>query len=136
VIFDRWHNANIGASVGRFISSIENADFILVVGTPLYRQKYDNEINPGGSVVAAEVDLIHSRLTGTEHQKKSVLPILLEGMEANSFPPLMRGRVYADFRNESSYFSVLFDLVLTLYSIPFDNPAVSDLRGDLVSKNR
>lgn len=130
-IFDRWHNAEIGKSVPRFISLIETCDTIVVVGTPLYRKKYENKLSSTGSVVAAEVDLINVRMIGPEEQKNTVLPLLLEGDEAVSLPPLMRGRVFADFRREEDYFATIFDLILTLYDIPFDSLAVADLRESL-----
>ena len=82
-------------------------------------------------MVAAEVDLINLRMRGTEAQKKSLLPLLLDGEEEMSFPPLMRGRVYADFRREEYYLVNLFDLVLTLYRIPFGDVLVRDLRVKL-----
>src|SRR5262249_40200453 len=43
ILLDRWHNAQIGASVARFIERIEKCDRIIIVGTPLYRQKYENK---------------------------------------------------------------------------------------------
>jgi hypothetical protein len=131
VILDRKDNAQIGASIGRFISEIERSDYVAVVGTPLYRQKYEKKLSSTGSVVAAEVDLINLRLTATEEQKNMVLPLLLAGQEAAALPPLARGRVYADFRDESLYFAALFDLILTLYRIRVDQPAVADLREAL-----
>ncbi|HEX8293342.1 MAG TPA: hypothetical protein VF570_16395 [Pyrinomonadaceae bacterium] len=54
------------------------------------------------------------------------------GKEA-SFPPLVRGKVYGRFVEEEAYFPSLFDLVLTLYRIPFQHPAVEDLRDALRS---
>jgi small GTP-binding protein len=131
VVLDQWDNAAIGANISRFISRIEACDFILAVGTPTYRQKYENMVSIHGSVVAAEVDLINKRLIGTEAQKASILPLLLEGEEITSFPPLFHGRVYANFKREEYYFFSLFDLLLTLYSIPFDDPYVRDLREKL-----
>jgi hypothetical protein len=131
VILDRWHNAAVGAPVHRFISLIEKSRTIVVIGTPLYRKKYENKLSKTGSVVAAEVDLIAQRLLGTEKQKNTVLPVLLDGDEQKSLPPLLRGRNYADFRREAVYFAKLFDLILTLYSIPFESPAVADLRDAL-----
>ena len=113
------------------ISRIEECDFILAVGTPAYRQKYENKVSPQGSVVAAEVDLMSRRLIATEAQKASVLPLLLEGEEQTSFPPLLQGRVYANFKQEEHYLATLFDLVLALYHIPFDDPMVRDLRERL-----
>lgn len=81
--------------------------------------------------MAAEVDLISNRLMGTEAQKESVLPLLLAGEKRLSLPPLLHGRVFADFRNERAYFTTAFDLILSLYGIAPNNPAVADLRESL-----
>jgi hypothetical protein len=126
VVLDRWDNQRIGASVPRFVERIATCDRVVVVGTPLYRHKYDNEEPMGEYVVAAEGDLI-----GKERKKQSVLPVLLAGTEEKSFPPLLHGRVYADFRKEESYFPMAFDLILSLYEIEPRNPAVADLRESL-----
>jgi hypothetical protein len=75
--------------------------------------------------------LINNRMLGTEAQKKSIRPLLLAGTPEDSLPPLMQGRVYADFRTEANYFATLFDLVLSIYEIPFHSPAVADLRETL-----
>src|SRR5205085_2908378 len=115
VVLDRWAGATIGTDLPRFISQIEACNRIVVVGTPLYQQKYENKVSSMGSVVAAEVDLIQQRLLGTEDQKKTVLPVLLSGEPILSLPPLMRGKVFADFRRDEGYFAALFDLILTLY---------------------
>ena len=128
VILDRWENAEIGANIARFISRIKEADEVIVVGTPSYKQKY---LNRYGAVVAAEVDLIHQRLLGTEEQKRTVRPVLLEGDEEDSFPPLMVRRVYADFRRVEDYFTTLFDMIVTLFTLPFKSSAVADLRASL-----
>ena len=63
--------------------------------------------------------------------KCSVLPVLLAGTEESSFPPLLHGRVYADFREPESYFITAFDLILSLYEIPPTDLAVADLRESL-----
>jgi small GTP-binding protein len=131
VVLDRWHNAQIGASVTRFIERIEKSDRIVVVGTPLYRRKFEKKDSSTGYVVAAEVDVIANRLLGTEMQKESVLPLLLDSEKTASLPPLLHGRVYADFRDESAYFTTAFDLILSLYQLPPNHPAVADLRESL-----
>jgi hypothetical protein len=64
VVLDRWHSAQIGASVARFVERIEKSDRIVMVGTPLYRRKYENKDSSTGYVVAVEVDLISNRLLG------------------------------------------------------------------------
>ena len=136
VVLDRWDNQRIGASVSRFVERVAKCDRIVVVGTPLYQHKYDNKEPMGAYVVAAEGDLIGKRMIGTEAKKKSVLPVLLEGTEESSFPPLLQGRVYADFRDEDAYFTTAFDLILSLYEIPPSHRAVADLRESLESTYR
>jgi hypothetical protein len=132
VTLDRKDGASVGANLARFVSRIEGSDFVVVVGTPLYRAKYENKDPRAGSVVSSEVDLINLRLVGaTEEEKQTVLPLLLEGDERAALPPTMRGKVYADFRRDDLYFPSLFDLVLTLYRIDFEHPAVADLREGL-----
>ena len=60
-----------------------------------------------------------------------MLPLLFEGDDRTSLPPLARGKVRGNFLQETLYFATLFDLILTLYRIPFEHPAVSDLRDSL-----
>lgn len=131
VVIDQLDNTVFGASVPDFINSIEKCDFILVIGTPAYRQKYDNNGSVRGSIVAAEGILIDKRMVGTKKQKASIVPLLLNGEETTSFPPLLQGKVYADFKHEEDYFIMLFDLLLTLYAIPVGDPLVRDLREKL-----
>ncbi len=134
VILDRWH-ATIGANLARFVSRIEKSNKIVVVGTPAYHRKYENRDSKTGYVVAAEVDLISNRLLGTQKQKESVLPILLEGDKATSLPPLLQGQVLADFRDERAYFAIAFDLILSIYRLPVTDLAVADLRETLRGRN-
>lgn len=131
VVLDRWHNAQVGASLARFVERIERSRQIVVVGTPAYRRKYENKDTSTGYVVAAEVDLIYNRLLGTELQKQSVLPLLLDGETTTSLPPLLHGRVRADFRDGSTYFLAAFDLILSLYQLSPNLLAVADLRESL-----
>lgn len=131
VVLDRWENARVGASISRFIERIEKCDRIIMVGTPLYRKKYENKDTESGYVVAAEVDLIANRLIGTESKKESVVPVLLAGEKKSSLPPLLHSRVYADFRNDRAYFITAFDLILDIYQIPHKALAVADLRESL-----
>ena len=131
VVLDRWENARVGASMSRFVERIEKCDRVVVVGTPLYRKKYENNDPSAGSVVAAEVDLISNRLMGTEAEKDSVLPVLLAGEKKASLPPLLHGRVHADFRDERAYFTTVFDLILSIHQMPLNDRAVADLRESL-----
>jgi len=134
VVLDRWENARIGASVPRFVERVEKADRVIVVGTPLYRRKYDNNESMRSFVVAAEGDLIGKRMIGTEAGKESVLPVLLEGIEESAFPPLLQGRVYADFRNSDAYFEKVFELLLSLFQIQPNHTVARELRESLVGQ--
>lgn len=102
-----------------------------MIGTLLYRKKYENSGLPRGTVVAAEADLILARMLGTEVQKESVLPTLLEGDPELAFPDLMQRRVYADFRNPDSYFIATLYLILTLFKIHPQHPVAIELRESL-----
>ena len=127
VLLDRWENARIGASVPRFVERIAGAERVIVLGTPLYRTKYDNGQPMGGFVVAGEGDLIGTRMLGSEADKECVLPVLLDGTSESSFPPLLQGRVYADFRLAQRYLPTVFDLIVSLYQISSHEP-VRELR--------
>jgi hypothetical protein len=132
VIFDKQDNAAPGGNVARFLSDrLSRCDLVAVVGTPAYLDKYDNRVSTRGSIVAAEMDLVLQRLTAREASKATVLPLLLDGEPEQSLPPLLRGRVYSDFRPAVDHVAVLFDLVLTLHGIPIADPAVADLRERL-----
>jgi hypothetical protein len=131
VVLDQWENSRVGASVPRFVERIEKCDRVVVVGTPRYREKYENKDTSTGYVVAAEVHMISARLLGTEAEQETVLPVLLAGDEKTSLPPLLHRRVYADFRSERAYFITAFDLILSLYKIAPNHLAVADLRESL-----
>jgi hypothetical protein len=127
-------NSRIGASVSRFVERVGKTDRVIVVGTPLYRKKYDNQEPMRSFVVAAEGDLIGNRMIGTEAEKESVLPILLEGTSNTAFPHLLHGRVYADFRNSEDYFNTAFELLLSIYQIPLNHPVAVDLHESLIGR--
>jgi WD40 repeat protein len=134
VILDRWENTRIGASIPRFVERVHRADRVVVVGTPAYRAKYENDEPMTGFVVAAEGDLIGRRMIGTNEQKESVLPVLLEGTDDSSFPPLLLGRLFADFREPARYFVVVFDLMLSLYGIDPRESAIAELRREIAGE--
>jgi len=134
VLLDRKDNYRIGASVPRFVEKIGDTSLVIVVGTTLYRTKYENKEPLRGYVVAAEGHLIATRMIGTEAEKETVLPVLLEGTDRTAFPNLLRGRVYADFRQPENYFSIMLDLLLSLYEV---KPQVAnDLRESLKGRSQ
>jgi GTPase SAR1 family protein len=131
VLLDKWENSRYGSSIMDFVERIEECEYVIVVGTPLYRKKARNIASDKGSVVAAEWDIAGIRMLATDASKRTVMPVLLAGDESQAFPPLLRGRVFADFRDERAYFTTAFDLILSIYNIPFNHRAVADLRESL-----
>jgi GTPase SAR1 family protein/DNA-directed RNA polymerase subunit RPC12/RpoP len=140
VTLDRWHSMAISTNVARFISGLDDSDFVLVIGTPDYLWKRDAEKadeTSRGYIVAAEIDLIESRLSrGNERRKASVLPLLLSGRADDAFPALLRGRTYADFRDPDHYFETLAEVVLTLFGLANaeDGRAMRSMMSELMSE--
>ena len=142
VTVDRVNNLVTRSDTQHFASCIEQSEFIIVVGTPAYYDKYENKNPHYGSMVATEIDLINARLVGAKAQKESILPVLLAGKAEGSipaegsFPKLLQKSRYSDFSHEEYYFTALFDLMLTIYRIPFDNSLVRDLRSKVAEEAR
>jgi hypothetical protein len=134
VVYDQKDN-QYGDSLSDFISRISKCRNVLVVGTPLYFKKYENKLSTTGSVVATEVQLISQRLFGSPAKKRTVKPLLLAGKKETSLPPLMWDGIHADFRDESTYFTTTFDLIVNLYGLPLNHSAVADLRQALRQPN-
>lgn len=131
IVLDRWENARIGSSIPRFVELISSSDCVLVVGTPTYREKYGNADPDRGYIVAAEGDLIGRLMIGSEEEKRRVLPVLLSGTARTSFPNLLQGRTYSDFRKDADYFSDMLVLALSLYDIEPTNPLAKEIRASV-----
>jgi hypothetical protein len=124
VLLDRWHNPP-GHSLSRFTDQIVKSEFVLVVGTPELRGKYETE--SADPVVASELELINTRLMQPSRYGRKVIPLLLAGEPHTSFTPQLQDPVYIDFRDESFYFVHLFKLIWHLFNLQLDHPALDDL---------
>lgn len=76
---------------------------------------------------------IGQRMLGSEAAKESVLPVLLDGTAESSLPPLLQGRVYADFRPPQRYLPTVFDLIASLYQLSSDE-RVRELRREFIDE--
>ena len=128
VLLDRWHSTP-GTNLNDYIQKIHECEYVVVVGTPLLKNKYDDKKRD--SVVAAELTLITSRLMEPGHFGYKSIPLLLAGDKRTAFPPLLQAMVSVDFRNTEDYFVRLFDLILTLHGIRFDHAGLDDLREEM-----
>src|SRR5207253_1528503 len=124
VVLDRWH-CPPGSNLNRYIERIDASEYVVVVGTPGLRHKYQS--TTADSVVAAEINLINNRLMQPKTYGDKVIPLLRTGSQKDSFPPLLQPMVSIDFQAEERYFRNLFTLILTLYRVPLDHPALEDL---------
>jgi small GTP-binding protein len=106
---------------------VQGDDFILLVDTPPYRQSYHDR----NESIAADAELIDRRLKHSGARHSTVIPLLLEGDPSTPLLQSLNRRRIGDFREETRYAVSLFDLVLTLYAIPFNHPAFKPLRTQL-----
>jgi WD40 repeat protein len=125
VTFDRWHNT-LRTRIDRFI---EGFDFVCPVGTPSYRLK--DQAQYTDPVVQAELRLIESKLMKRD-AVHTVIPLLCEGTPQTAFPPLLEDSAVVDFRAESDFFVRLFELVLSIHRIPFEDNMSRKYRAALL----
>lgn len=133
VVLDKWDNNRIGSSIPRFVERVFSCDKVIVVGSEAYREKYENKQQMRGYVVAAEGDLIGKRLLGGEADKMNVLPVLAQGEALASFPNILQGRVYADFRSEADYYESILELIFDIYSFDRRDSAIFSLKAEFAS---
>ncbi|HEV3073593.1 MAG TPA: TIR domain-containing protein [Thermoanaerobaculia bacterium] len=129
VLLDRWHNLP-GTSLSRFIDRVESSDYVVVVGTPKLREKYDTQASD--PVVASELRLINTRLRQPGKYGPTVIPLLLSGSSSTAFTPFLQDLVSISFREEEMYFVRLFELIWRLYNLPSDHPLLEELRSSMV----
>ena len=127
VIFDRWHNTP-ATSISRFVERIDRAEFVCAIGTPGYRQK--DEATDKDPVVQAELRLIKSKLMARDETHDTVIPLLRSGTREEAFPALFKDSVFVDCREESDFFLRLFELVLTIHRLPFEDKMARQHRDE------
>jgi small GTP-binding protein len=127
VTLDRWHTSP-DVRMDRFLERIAGSDFVCAVGTPKYRQR--DQTRDTDPVVEAELRLIKSKLS-TDLIPGSVIALLCAGTMKDSFPTLFKHSVFLDFRSEADFFLRLFELVLTIHRIPFEDKMAHHHRDEL-----
>lgn len=114
-----------GIYVTENLNEIGPRDPIVVICTPTYKRAFaENDIS-----LSHDFCLIFDRsIDCNSSYKTTIIPLIFEGNESVSLPRELLHIRHGDFTNESHYIVSLFDLVLTLYSIPLNHPNLCNLR--------
>jgi len=115
---------NQTGSIQVFLALIDTADFVIVIGTPDLKAKWENYATGGTSVhregdnyrsnvVAWELDRIGNRMRKRGNNRHNVINLLLEGEHDNSFPPdfAINASDAFDYRARGDYLRRLFLLI-------------------------
>ena len=92
--------------------SISNADYVLIICTPAYKEKSDRRI--GG--VGYEGHIISSELYA-KHNERKFIPILRKGSISESMPVYLGGKLAIDLSGKSNQDDNMEDLITTLLGI-------------------
>jgi hypothetical protein len=111
-----------GAYVLEEQTQLEEHDFVILVAAPTYRRVWDS---------TTDSQLIRARLRSPATARPTIIPLLLEGELDVLYPRELHSIQAGDFRDVTHYAVGLFDLVLTLYAIPFNHPAFETFRESL-----
>ena len=88
------------------------------------------------TVVSAELELVDLRARQPKRYGHTILPVLLDGEAYEALPPMLEKLVSVDFRQSAYYFNKLFDMIWSLYKLPFDNPLLEELRASMSPQER
>jgi hypothetical protein len=113
VIVDSDHRLSLGTDLVRTIAKlIAGSDFMIVAGSKLYLQKYNNDHET--HMLETEVRLGFNRFGG--RQEAALLPVLLDGTAETSLPELLLGLVFVDLQGYH-YGSGVIDLAARMFKV-------------------
>lgn len=106
---------------------IRPTDYMLVLASEAYRKAWDMS----AAELSADKEIISARMAGVETQLTYVVPLMVDGDLRMSRPRDLYKLRTGDFRDDTRRVVTLYDLVLSLYNIPFSHPAFAPLRNDI-----
>jgi WD40 repeat protein len=119
VFFDRWEDVP-GKQIQHFVSKVNSADWILLFGSQLYKEKYDRRASYQSDrehVVRAEAEIMNTIAIRNTQSQQNIIPILLEGTHETALPqPFFNNQIAIHF-NEGDYIEHIERLIATLYYI-------------------
>ncbi|OJW72965.1 MAG: hypothetical protein BGO68_02610 [Candidatus Amoebophilus sp. 36-38] len=118
VLLDRWVIKK-GNILNEFVRKIEETDWVIVVGTKLYLEKYNKRATGSKEkehVARLEGQLIEHLVRYSTERSNKVIPILLEGTLEESLPFMLRHKISSEF-TKNDYFEELLKLIHDLYNL-------------------
>lgn len=110
VIVDQY-DLTLGDRLPVFMEqSIISSDYVLIICTPVYKEKADNR--KGG--VGYEGHIISGELFAKSNEKKFI-PVIRKGTVLNSMPAFLSGKLGVDLSEHSNYEINFRDLVTTIW---------------------
>lgn len=107
---DRY-DLEIGDRLPQFMEQeITNADYVLVICTPNYKEKANNR----KSGVGYEGHIIAGELFQNQNERKFI-PIIRKGQIDECFPTYLIGKLGINFKNDDKFEESLKDLLATIY---------------------
>jgi WD40 repeat protein len=117
VFFDRLEDVP-GKQIQHFVSKINTANWILLFGSQLYKEKYDKRASHQSGrehVVRTEAQIMNTIAMRSVQNQQSIIPILLEGTHETALPqPFYNNPITLDF-NKGDYIEHIKHLIATLY---------------------
>ena len=109
-IIDQY-DLTLGDRLPRFMEdSITNSDYVLIICTPIYKEKSD--ARTGG--VGYEGHIISGELLLSSNERKFI-PVIKQGNVSNALPIFLSGKLAIDLGNQKFYQNNYYDLITTLY---------------------
>ncbi|MBY0463179.1 MAG: toll/interleukin-1 receptor domain-containing protein [Alphaproteobacteria bacterium] len=87
-----------------FMNNIAETDYVLMVFTPVFKDKYKAKTN-----IATEVNYVISSLLNQFPEK--IVPVLFSGTQDTAIPPLLKPLRYYDFRHHGTYYDQFFKIL-------------------------
>lgn len=105
------YDLEIGDRLPQFMErEITNADYVLIICTPNYKEKANNR----KSGVGYEGHIIAGELFKNQNEKKFI-PIIRKGQIEECFPTYLIGKLGINFKNDDKFEESLKDLLATIY---------------------
>ena len=128
VLLDRWYNPPT-YSTKKYTDQIMSCEFVVVLGVPELRQKY--EVHSSDQIVASELELINTRLRQHKQFDKKIFPLLLDGESDTAFVPKLQDLGYVDFRVKENYFVNMLEIIWQIHDLPLDYSLLEKLKESL-----